>query len=769
MSMERNFTAAYAAVLGKPGAWVGSTPEYCRELIDFLAAYMIEKRVRSVCDLACGDLQWIPELVQRTGVSFAGVDCVAAIVSQNRTRYPQHSFLHADLVTLPPGALPEADLYIVKDVLQHWPSNTINAWLTAFFRGRPDARLVAINCWRQRGDDRTCYRAGDFAELDGAMEPLKWFSPVELFQWHSKKAYLLSPPSHHALVRALTVFAPERPKVRVGSAGDGGYVIVDGGSYDCFISGGIANDVSFEAQFLQMHPSLTCEAFDGSVEGLPWKLDRAVFHRKWISGREAAGETNLRDLLSRCRNAFVKIDVEGSEYAWLASLSGDDLGQISQLVIEFHDPFTEERWDTLARLAESHWLVHVHGNNFGGTKQIGDVTVPAVLECTYLRKEGRCLERSRVSVPGPEDQPNAAGRPDIVLRGEPYEAAGLSKPAQADGAGSCEDLGRYERRVHSRNGEDEDRDHFERSVQLLACDFSLVADCEELLLALDGVVPHASQRHPVAHYHRFEVSRRGNGYQLSEDGRELEPQPDASSAADFLLDRMHRIALAALPEFTKIHAACAAWRGKRLVAVGPAGSGKTTLMMRLLFEGFAVHCDDVVLLRQGEILPFPRRFRVRRNAVRLLPQVPAFAAEMQNGRDHLALDPSEIGFDWQIEVAPADAVFFLERNHGGTTKLKVCSKVAMAERIMSHSNPPASGPRAWLRDVSQLLECAQSFVLAAGELDAAAEAVKTVLSEANKSPEGGKTGWGTSSKRSCESSIPSAAFAPVQEELLDAE
>lgn len=267
----------------------------------------------------------------------------------------------------------------------------------------------------------------------------------------------------------------------------------------------------------------------------------------------------------------------------------------------------------------------------------------------------------------------------------------------------------------------------ERSVRLLACDFSVVADCEEVLGVLDCLVQHAAQRYPVSRRHHFAASRTDEGYRLREDGRELDPRWDARSAAELLYGRMHELALAALPEFTKIHAGCANWRGNRLVVAGPARSGKTTLMTRLLYEGFAVHCDDIVLLRHGDVLPYPRRFWVRLQAVPLLPQIAAFAARVPETEGHVALDPSELGFEWQIDPAPADAVLFLEPNHGEATRLEACTKVSMAERIMSQSNLPAAGARDWVKDICGLVEHATCFVLRSGDLDTGSAAVKDAL------------------------------------------
>jgi hypothetical protein len=255
----------------------------------------------------------------------------------------------------------------------------------------------------------------------------------------------------------------------------------------------------------------------------------------------------------------------------------------------------------------------------------------------------------------------------------------------------------------------------------------VVTDCQEFLDAFDGRVQHASQNFPPTRSHRLEVWRNERGYSLKEDGRQLDSQSDAEAAAEAVHWRMQDLSLAALPEFTKIHAGCASWQGKRFLMAGPTRAGKTTLMTRMLYEGFAVYCDDIVLLRRGEVLPYPRRLWIRANAVRLLPQIVPFAIRSRKIRNHFSIDLTELGFEWRIYEAPVDAVFFLEANHGSDTRLEEYPKYAMAQRIMSQSNLPASGAQEWIKDVVAMLDTASSFLLHCGSLDSAIRAVKSVL------------------------------------------
>ena len=152
------------------------------------------------------------------------------------------------------------------------------------------------------------------------------------------------------------------------------------------------------------------------------------------------------------------------------------------------------------------------------------------------------------------------------------------------------------------------------------------------------------------------------------------------------------------------------------------------MMTRLLYEGFAVHGDDLVLLRRGEVLPFPRRLGVRPPTVALIPQLASLLAPGRAATTReLAVDPSELGFAWFIEPAPVDAVFFLEPNRGGATWLEVCPKFVMAERVMALSTTPAGGAGQWVGDICAMLERALCHVLHFGDLAAAGSALKEAL------------------------------------------
>ena len=223
---------------------------------------------------------------------------------------------------------------------------------------------------------------------------------------------------------SLKCYKSKQPKIRLGKDNDGGYVIVEGYKYDLMIGCGISNDSSFEHSFLEKYPNVPIDTYDGNINSFPNSHPKIKFTKKNIGGANTEKTTNLHNLIESKNNIFLKMDIEGGEYDWLNSLSKKQLNKFQQIVIEFHKPFSVDRYKTLEKLADTHNLIHIHGNNYGSIikkKHKGKiVTIPKVFECTYIRKDSRNLHLNDKSFPISLDQPNKPDTQDIILLGYPY-------------------------------------------------------------------------------------------------------------------------------------------------------------------------------------------------------------------------------------------------------------------------------------------------------------------------------------------------------------
>jgi hypothetical protein len=183
-------------------------------------------------------------------------------------------------------------------------------------------------------------------------------------------------------------------KRRLGTTDDGGYVFAElDGKYDCYISAGVSNEESFSRDFIKLYNmnEYNSFAFDGTIKGYPYEYTKNItFINKNIARDNSDTTTNLHHLLERFNNIFLKMDIEGHEINWIGCLKDHHLANIKQLTIEFHGIHDnswgynkQQKIECFRRLAQTHYLVHVHGNNWGSISING---MPDVIECTYINK-----------------------------------------------------------------------------------------------------------------------------------------------------------------------------------------------------------------------------------------------------------------------------------------------------------------------------------------------------------------------------------------------
>jgi len=71
------------------------------------------------------------------------------------------------------------------------------------------------------------------------------------------------------------------------------------------------------------------------------------------------------------------------------------------------------------------------------------------------------------------------------------------------------------------------------------------------------------------------------------------------------LSALHRLKLRAMDSQGQIHASCVSRDGAGVLLLGPPGSGKSDLALRLLSRGFILVADDRVVIERGLARPVP--------------------------------------------------------------------------------------------------------------------------------------------------------------------
>ena len=111
---------------GKGHSGAGSTLAATAKYRHFLEELIRDENITSIVDAGCGDWQFSSH-IDWGGAKYLGIDVSTVVIDRVQKRYasPNVSFRQGD-ATEP---LPEADLLIIKDVLQHLPNHYIEKFI----------------------------------------------------------------------------------------------------------------------------------------------------------------------------------------------------------------------------------------------------------------------------------------------------------------------------------------------------------------------------------------------------------------------------------------------------------------------------------------------------------------------------------------------------------------------------------------------------------------------------------------------------------------
>ncbi|HEX7775976.1 MAG TPA: hypothetical protein VF449_05560 [Parvibaculum sp.] len=269
------------------------------------------------------------------------------------------------------------------------------------------------------------------------------------------------------------------------------------------------------------------------------------------------------------------------------------------------------------------------------------------------------------------------------------------------------------------------------SFQLLNCVFEIRTESATIAEYLRYMIVDAEQAVPVTHRTAFDVIQSGDTYTISENGKFI-VERYAANVLDALYPLLYGRVLEKLGQPAQVHGGCATTPGgKRFIVAGPGSAGKTTLLSHMLLQGLKVESDDVCLLEGTTVTPLPRRFHVKEPSLRLLPEIAALAPGLpwiDGGRGFriYSYSPTELGRRWVIAPGPVEAIFFLEPNHGGQTRVTQASRIDMVSRLMQQGRSRNTVGK-WIGDLCRLVDTVKCYVLVIGDKESALEAIQKAL------------------------------------------
>ncbi len=255
-------------------------------------------------------------------------------------------------------------------------------------------------------------------QMEGAMIDFSRMARTEADARSSEAARLLRP------------YVTDAELIRVGDAGDGGYVMIEAFDAVGAISIGIGGNVSWDVDVATR--GLPIGMFDPTIAAAPAAVPGGTFHRIGLGTPAQATASGLAlEPLSRllelaaapaAGDLILKIDVEGAEWDALADV--DDFARYPQVVLELHDMGRLSAADSatnvlhlLRAIHTTHLPVHVHANNEAGLAAFGAYWLPEVLEVSYVRRDLARNARPADTLDTRLDTPSNARFSDLSLAG----------------------------------------------------------------------------------------------------------------------------------------------------------------------------------------------------------------------------------------------------------------------------------------------------------------------------------------------------------------
>ena len=167
MSNKKVFSKIYKEGLWNEGSGDGSKIENVGEYVDVLQKYIDKPEIKTVLDLGCGDWQF-SKFLDLSSVLYLGVDVVDSVIDSNIDLYSASNidFISRDIITY---ELPQVDLIICKDVLQHLSNRDVISVLIKIIKSSKFALIT--NDFNPESTSNIDIENGDYRYLDLTLSP----------------------------------------------------------------------------------------------------------------------------------------------------------------------------------------------------------------------------------------------------------------------------------------------------------------------------------------------------------------------------------------------------------------------------------------------------------------------------------------------------------------------------------------------------------------------------------------------------------------------
>jgi len=134
------------------------------------------------------------------GVNYTGYDAYKKLVDYNNKKYEgygMYKFIHSDFREIGEREkIVPAELCILKDVVQHWPTADIIAFLDYLIESKKFKYILLCNCFQGNPENtathRTDIKPGQFSSLSTKTYPLNKYNAEVVYTWDTKEVSIIT-------------------------------------------------------------------------------------------------------------------------------------------------------------------------------------------------------------------------------------------------------------------------------------------------------------------------------------------------------------------------------------------------------------------------------------------------------------------------------------------------------------------------------------------------------------------------------------------------
>lgn len=182
-------------------------------------------------------------------------------------------------------------------------------------------------------------------------------------------------------------------KKRIGPPEDGGYVMSDHVMRTCsaLLTYGVGHDIRYEEEFVNLY-NKPAFLFDHTIGVEKWERNNMKFTPEGLGYKENCKEWFEHYIeMGIHGDILLKIDIEEYEYEYFEKTDINKMASyVAGMLLEVHWIDSTSNRQNLVKILdkiETHFsLIHVHGNNWGGTWEYENMVIPKVLELSFVNK-----------------------------------------------------------------------------------------------------------------------------------------------------------------------------------------------------------------------------------------------------------------------------------------------------------------------------------------------------------------------------------------------